>query len=126
MSNKLSHSRNIAFVIIGLGSALLIAIFLSPFASSDPDGLDRVSQDLQFEHKATEDAPAQKLPFAQIFDEYALKGVPEEIATPMAGLVGTLVTFGLAWGIGKLVVKNSHSSPDRSISTYQSSDEQPN
>jgi cobalt/nickel transport protein len=106
MSNKVP-SRNLAFVLSGLGVALLIAIFVSPFASSDPDGLDRVSQDLKFEHKASEDAPANKLPFARIFDEYALKGVPETVATPMAGLVGTLATFGLAWGIGKLAVKNS-------------------
>jgi cobalt/nickel transport protein len=125
MSHKLSDSRNLAFAIVGLGISLLIAIFLSPFASPDPDGLDRVSQDLKFDHKAAEDAPAKKLPFAQIFDEYALKGVPEGIATPIAGLVGTLVTFGLALGIGKLVVKNSHSSPDDDISAYQSNDEQP-
>ncbi len=126
MSNKLSNSRNLAFAIAGLGISLLIAIFLSPFASPDPDGLDRVSQDLKFDHKAAEDAPAKQLPFAQIFDEYALKGVPEEIATPIAGLVGTLVTFGLALGIGKLAVKNSHSSLDEDISAYQSNDEQPN
>lgn len=110
MSDNLSPSRNRAFVITGLGVALLIAVFLSPFASSNPDGLDRVSQDLKFDHKAAEDAPARKLPFAQIFDEYALKGVPETVATPLAGLVGTLITFGLAWGIGKLAVRGSGSS----------------
>lgn len=117
MSNKLPN-RNLAFIFSGLGVALLIAIFVSPFASSDPDGLDRVSQDLKFEHKAAEDAPAHKLPFANIFDEYALKGVPEAIATPMAGLVGTLAAFGLAYGIGKLVVKKSPSSIDRNISSH--------
>ena len=110
MSDNLSRSRNITFVLTGLGVALLIAVFLSPFASSNPDGLDRVSQDLKFDHKVAEDAPARKLPFAQIFDEYALKGVPEAVATPLAGLVGTLVTFGLAWGIGKLAVRGSGSS----------------
>lgn len=107
MSNNLSRSRNSAFVIAGLGVALLIAIFLSPFASQDPDGLDRVSQDLKFDHKAAEDAPARKLPFYAVFDEYALRGVPEGLATPLAGLAGTLATFGLAWGIGKLVLRNS-------------------
>ncbi len=117
MSNKLP-SRNLTFIISGLGIALLIAIFVSPFASSDPDGLDRVSQDLKFEHKANEDAPANKLPFARIFDEYALKGVPEAIATPMAGLVGTLATFGLAYGIGKLAVKKSPA-VDNNNSTHQ-------
>jgi cobalt/nickel transport protein len=105
--NNQSSSRNKAFVLTGLGSALLIAIFLSPFASSNPDGLDRVSQDLKFEHRASEDEPASNLPFAKIFDEYALKNVPETIATPMAGLVGTLITFSLAWGIGKLAVRKT-------------------
>jgi cobalt/nickel transport protein len=116
MSNKLTKS-NLAFLLSGLGASLLIAVFVSPFASSNPDGLDRVSQDLKFEHKATENAPAQKLPFAHVFDEYALKGVPDALATPMAGLVGTLATFGLTWGIGKLVIKNS-SSVDRQTSSY--------
>lgn len=110
MSNNLSRSRNLAFIITGLGVALLVAIFLSPFASQHPDGLDRVSQDLKFEDRAAEDAPAQKLPFYSLFDEYAVRGVPEGIATPIAGLVGTLATFGLAWGIGKLVVRHSDSS----------------
>lgn len=114
-----SHQRNRAFVIAGLGVALLIAIFLSPFASSDPDGLDRVSQDLKFEDKAAEDTPAKKLPFYSVFEEYALRGVPEGVATPLAGLVGTLATFGLAWGIGKLVVRNSAASEgDRHTSAY--------
>ena len=121
MSNK-HPDRNFAFIIAGLGVALLIAIFVSPFASPNPDGLDRVSQDLKFGHKAAEDSPAHKLPFAQVFNQYSLKGVPEGIATPMAGLVGTLVTFGLAWGIGKLVVKKSHSSADLDISA-RSNDE---
>lgn len=119
MSDNLSRSRNRAFVIAGLGASLLIAIFLSPFASKDPDGLDRVSQDLKFEDKAAEDTPARKLPFYSIFDEYALRGVPEGIATPLAGLVGTLATFGLAWGIGKLVVRGLDSSAgERDASSY--------
>ncbi|MFB2919515.1 MULTISPECIES: PDGLE domain-containing protein [Aerosakkonema] len=113
MSSNLDRDRNRAFVIAGLGVALLIAIFISPFASSDPDGLDRVSQDFKFQHKAIAEAPAKKLPFYAVFKEYALRGVPEQVATPLAGLVGTLATFGLAWGIGKLVVRNSAaSSPD--------------
>ena len=90
------RKRNRLFLLTGLGIALLIAVLLSPFASSDPDGLERVSQDLQFDHQAIEEAPAQKLPFYRVFEEYALRGVPERIATPLAGLVGTLATFGLA------------------------------
>lgn len=110
MTSNNSQMRNRALITSGLGIALLIGVFLSPFASSDPDGLDRVSQDLKFEDKAIEDAPAKKLPFYAVFDEYALRGVPEGVATPLAGLIGTLATFGLAWGIGKLVIRRSDSS----------------
>ncbi|MBW4634360.1 MAG: PDGLE domain-containing protein [Iphinoe sp. HA4291-MV1] len=122
MSSNLSRSRNRAFVITGLGIALLIAIFLSPLASKNPDGLDRVSQDLKFDSKELQDKPAKKLPFYAIFDEYALRGVPEAIATPLAGLVGTLATFGLAWGIGKLVVRGS-GTPSTQHDTYPNSDD---
>lgn len=108
-----SPTRMVAFVMSGLGAALLIAVLLSPFASSDPDGLDRVSQDYGFDAAAVEEPPAHKLPFYQVFDEYALRGVPEGVATPLAGLVGTLVTFGLAWGIGKVLIRpNASSSED--------------
>lgn len=120
MSDR-STQRNQAFVIAGLGVALLVAVLLSPFASPNPDGLDRVAQDHQFDTKAHTDTVARKLPFHSIFNEYAARGVPEAIATPIAGLVGTLVTFGVAWGIGKLVVKghpseegsNGSNTPDR-------------
>ncbi|MBL1178039.1 PDGLE domain-containing protein [Pantanalinema sp. GBBB05] len=105
MSSNRLRTRNRAFVLAGLGTALLIAVFLSPFASQDPDGLDRVAQDHQFDQKAVEVAPAHQLPFYQVFEEYAVRGVPESIATPLAGLIGTLATFGIAWGIGKLVVR---------------------
>lgn len=117
-----SQSRNRAFVLTGLGVALLVATFLSPLASPDPDGLNRVSEDLNFTDREAEDPPAQKLPFANIFDGYALKGVPEGIATPLAGLVGTLVAFGLAWGFGKLVVRES--TPDRDPSLYSDDSDQ--
>jgi cobalt/nickel transport protein len=121
MSHR-SSQRNKTFVITGLGIALLIAIFLSPFASSNPDGLDRASQDYGFDKNAQKDTPARKLPFYSIFDEYAVRGVPEGMATPLAGLVGTLVTFGLAWGAGKLLVKtpqDSSSTSDYPDQTHQ-------
>jgi cobalt/nickel transport protein len=107
MNSDHSPSRNQAFVLAGLGIALLIGVFLSPFASQHPDGLDRVAQDLEFEDKAAESPLAHQLPFYQVFDEYALRGVPEPVATPFAGLIGTLVAFGVAWGIGKVAVRST-------------------
>jgi cobalt/nickel transport protein len=100
--------KNHIFVLSGLALALSIAAFVSPFASKDPDGLDRVSQDLKFEEKAIEEPPTKQLPFFHIFEEYSIKAVPnEKVSTALAGITGTLVVFGLAWGIGKLTVRKS-------------------
>ena len=111
MSNS-SRNRNVTFALIGLGIALAIATFLSPFASQNPDGLDRVAQDQKFDTKAAEETPAKQLPFYQVFEEYALRGVPEGVATPLAGIIGTLAAFGLAWGVGKVVVRNPGVPPE--------------
>jgi cobalt/nickel transport protein len=107
-----SSQRNLGFTLSGLGVALGIAVFLSPLASKNPDGLDRVAQDLKFEHKEAAEKPAEKLPSYAVFDEYTLRGVPEPVATPLAGLLGTLATFGLAWGIGKVVVRGNTAPTD--------------
>lgn len=114
MTQNHSGSRNRALIVTGLGIALLVAVLLSPLASSSPDGLERVAEDLNFMAQEADNAPAQQLPFAEVFEGYALKGVPEQVATPLAGLIGTLVAFGLAWGFGKIMLRGSGSSSDRS------------
>lgn len=113
MESPVSRRKNRVFMLTGLGVALGIGVLLSPFASKYPDGLDRVAEDLKFSDRAVAEAPAKKLPFYAVFDEYALRGVPEAVATPLAGLVGTLATFGLAWGMGKVFVRpQTTTSPD--------------
>jgi cobalt/nickel transport protein len=113
MKSPVSSRKDRVFILTGLGVALGIGVLLSPFASKHPDGLDRVAEDLKFSHRAVAEAPAKKLPFFAVFDEYALRGVPEAVATPLAGLVGTLATFGLAWGMGKVLVRpKPTASPD--------------
>jgi cobalt/nickel transport protein len=101
-------NKNRIFIFSGLALALSIAAFLSPFASKNPDGLDRVSQDLKFDEKATTESASKQLPFSQIFEEYSFKVVSDEkVSTALAGVTGTLVVFGLAWGIGKLAVRKT-------------------
>ena len=81
---------------------------MSPLASQDPDGLDRVAEDLKFNDKAIEQPITKDLPTAQIFDEYSLKAVSDEkLSTGIAGILGTLLTFGLTWGIGKVAIRKS-------------------
>lgn len=101
-----------ALILKLLGISVGIAVLLSPLASPNPDGLDRVSQDHKFEDRASEQPITQTLPFYKVFDEYSLRYVPAAIATPLAGLLGTGLTFGLTWGLGKLVTRRSSRVPD--------------
>jgi ABC-type Fe3+ transport system permease subunit len=78
--------------LIGLAIALAVALF-SPLASPYLDGLERVAEDQGFLNRA-EDAPYQVIP------DYLFPGIQNEaVATILAGLIGTLVVFGLAYGL---------------------------
>lgn len=117
VKQTLRSSRSRLFTGLSLGIALTIAACLSPWASQNPDGLDRVARDQGFEEKAPQTPLAQKLPFYQVFDEYKLRGVPEAIATPLAGVLGTLTCFGVALGLGKVLATQpsiAKDAPDRS------------
>lgn len=105
MHRHSTTQNNRIFILTGLSIALIIAVLVSPFASQNPDGLDRVAQDFNFESKAEEDHLAKKLPFFLIFEEYTMRGVPESVATPLAGLFGTIATFGLSMALGKLTIR---------------------
>ena len=70
---------------------------LSPLASSSPDGLERVAEDKGFI------SLAQEAPF-QIIADYVFPGIENEaIATILAGLIGTLILFGVAYGLAWLL-----------------------
>ena len=97
---------NRIFILTGIAISLAIAAFISPFASQNPDGLDRVAQDLKFADKAVKEPIAKQMPPAQIFDEYSVKAVENpKVSTALAGVAGTLLVFGLAWGLGELAMR---------------------
>jgi hypothetical protein len=76
--------------------ALLMAI-LSPLASSSPDGLEKVAEDRGFIDVAL-------APIFSIFPDYVIPGVTNEaMATILAGLLGTLILFGIGFGLAKLL-----------------------
>lgn len=78
------------FLVGGLIVALGLAFFVSPLASSEPDGLNRVAVDQGFAEAEREHALAGS-PLAG----YAVKGVEDErLSTGLSGLIGVLVTFG--------------------------------
>ncbi|GAV24876.1 membrane protein [Carboxydothermus islandicus] len=85
-------------ILIGLGTALLLALLLSPFASANPDGLDRVLKDFGLEERS-------KTILVSPAADYVFPGIKnEKLATGIAGVFGTLLTFGVAWFIGKKLV----------------------
>jgi cobalt/nickel transport system permease protein len=79
----------------------LIAVLLSPLASGDPDGLERVAEDMGF-LEAGLDAPYQILP------DYTIPFLGETaLSTIVAGVVGALVVLGLMVVIGGMLKKRS-------------------
>jgi hypothetical protein len=78
--------------VTGVLLALVVALF-SPLASPDPDGLERVAEDKGFITRARE------TPY-KIIPDYLFPGIADEnAATILAGIVGTLLVFGLTYGL---------------------------
>ena len=87
------------FVTAGLLVAVGLALVVSGFASSSPDGLERVAEDKGFLETARDHLFADG-PLA----DYAVKGVGNErLSTGLSGLIGVLITFGVGLGLFALV-----------------------
>jgi cobalt/nickel transport protein len=87
------------FLIAGLLVAIGLALVVSPFASTSPDGLEKVAEDKGFLETAKDHLFADS-PLA----DYAVKGVGNErLSTGLSGLIGVLLTFGVGWGLFALV-----------------------
>jgi len=82
--------------LISLVVCLAVASF-APLASSSPDGLERVAEDKGFI------GLGQEAPF-QIIADYVFPGIENEaVATILAGLIGTLILFGVVYSIAWLL-----------------------
>jgi len=86
-------------IIIGFVVSLFLAGIISLFASSFPDGLEKVAEKLSFLEKG-EGEPVINSPIP----DYVVPGLKnEKLATSIAGIIGTLVVFGLGYGVAKLI-----------------------
>jgi cobalt/nickel transport protein len=87
-------TRNwIILIAVGIAIGLFITLF-SPWASSEPDGLERVAEDKEFIEEG-------KDPPYQVIADYAFPGVENErVATILAGIVGVLIVAAVSLGIG--------------------------
>ncbi|MBN1354116.1 MAG: PDGLE domain-containing protein [Candidatus Omnitrophica bacterium] len=85
-------------ILIGLFIALVLAFVLSPFASPWPDGLEKVAEDKGFIAKA-DIKPVLESPLP----DYVWPGLrSEKLATSFAGIFGTLLIFGIGYGLAGL------------------------
>lgn len=84
------------FTVLALAVAVGLATAVSPFASANPDGLEKVAETKAFVDEGKlapiqEDSPAP---------DYAFPGVEDErLATGLSGFVGTLAVFALGYGL---------------------------
>jgi cobalt/nickel transport protein len=94
------RARNLRlFLAGGLLVTAGLALVVSGFASSSPDGLERVAEDKGFLETARDHLFADG-PLA----DYAVKGVGNErLGTGLSGLIGVLITFGLGLALFALV-----------------------
>lgn len=82
--------------IVGLVIALVL-VLLSPLASPHPDGLERVAEDKGF-------LEAGRGPLYELIPDYLFPGITDEgVATIVAGVVGTLLLFGLGYGLAHVL-----------------------
>ena len=89
----------VQITIAGLGIALAVAVFLAPFASELPDGLEYVGGRLGF---LAEESPPAAIPAPLADYRLELPGLDHvKLATALAGVVGTLVVFGVSWGMAR-------------------------
>jgi hypothetical protein len=88
----------VTWPVVALGISLVVVVAAALFASSDPDGLERVADDIGFLDAA------EGSPFAVIAD-YVFPGIDGPLATIVAGAIGVLVLFALVWLVGRLLAR---------------------
>jgi cobalt/nickel transport protein len=96
--------------------AVALAVLIAPFASSSPDGLERVAADKGFESAAAVQPVWRFSPFG----DYQIPGIgSEKVATAVAGFIGTVVLLALVLLIGRTVGRRRVVAPPRLAATQE-------
>lgn len=83
----------------GVVAAIALALVISPLTSSSPDGLEKVAEDKGFLKKG-----GQPVWTHAILPDYQLPSMGKKSGL-LAGIAGTLLAFGAAFGIAFALVK---------------------
>ncbi len=86
--------RHPGWIFVALLVVLSVVVAAALWASADPDGLERVAEDIGFMDAA------EGSPFSVIAD-YVFPGMDGPLATILAGAIGVLLLFGLVWLVGR-------------------------
>jgi hypothetical protein len=105
--NKVSTGVVVA---VALAVAVGLATAVSPYASTSPDGLNKVAEKKGFIddgklHSVQEDSPIPGYAFPGIDNEKVAKGV--------AGFVGTLGVFAIGFGLAYVIRRRGHAGTAR-------------
>ena len=87
------------FLISGFIASLFLAGVVSFYASSHPDGLEKVAEDIGFIDTAKENTHADS-----VLADYGVKGVDNErLSVGAAGVIGVIATGVISTGLFMLV-----------------------
>lgn len=87
------------FILIALLVSLFIGFIVSPFASTLPDGMEKVAIEKGFMEKGEGWQAWNNAPFP----DYETIGLGGGITTGLAGLVGTLSVFVTAYAVANII-----------------------
>lgn len=94
------------FLLAGFVLSLFLAGIVSNYASSSPDGLEKVAGDIGFLDSAKEHTNADGL-----LADYGVKGVENQrLSTGAAGVIGVLATAGVSTGLFVLLRRRNGAS----------------
>jgi cobalt/nickel transport system permease protein len=89
-----------AWALVALAVTALVVVAASVWASEDPDGLERVAEDLGFIDQGAD-------PGYQILPDYTIPGLEGVASTMVAGLIGVVVVLGLMLILGRLLARRA-------------------
>jgi uncharacterized protein (DUF2062 family) len=102
--------RTRVFMALALALAVGLAVAVSPFASASPDGLEKVADEKRFLDEGRLAAIQEDSPIP----DYAFPGIENErVATGLAGFAGTLVVFGVGYGVALVARRRRRGAPPR-------------
>lgn len=96
----MADKKKMTVIVVLFIIAIILAFLLSPLASGNPDGLEKVAELLGFIDLGEEAVwNGSPMPDYTIFGDSTVSGM-------LAGLVGTIVMFGLGFGLAALLKKS--------------------